>query len=197
MTLHLLTKASMDGHHEVVTKHHRFESRVVGVEVWDFSHLEAFALKVGVDLTTDNTTEIDVIVLFANHCFTRELRRDEIVATELIWQDSREIRVLDRGRYELSVRYLPQIILDLPQRHVRVADHRRPNFVTFEIPPSEDWTGQGLYAVFFEVEKDARRRKRVLLRIQSAYLLQTPKHRLLKAEKINFHILLKNAYKKK
>lgn len=192
----MLNRASMDDHQEVVENHHRFKPQTIGEEVWDFGHLNAFALKVTLELTAGTETELDVIVLFSNHCFTRGLLQDEIVPDELLWDDGREVRVLDRQRYELSKRYLPQLILDLPSRRVQVADPKRPNFVTLELPPGEARTAPKRYAVFFEAERDTRRRKRILLRVQSAYVIESPSKRLVKAEKINFRVLLKRAYAK-
>jgi len=47
--------------------------------------------------------------------------------------------------------------------------------------------------MFFEVKKDRSRKRRLLLRIQSAYILENPSKRLLKAEKMRFHVILKLA----
>ena len=44
--------------------------------------------------------------------------------------------------------------------------------------------------MFFEVKKDRSRKRRLLLRIQSAYILENPSKRLLKAEKMRFHVIL-------
>jgi hypothetical protein len=194
MTPPLLIKAPMDDHHGVVQPRFRFPSRTIGLEIWDFSHLEAFAFKVELDLTPGSLTEVDVIVLFACHCFTRDQAKDEIVSADLIWNDGHETRVLDRERYDLSLIFLPRIVFELQQRRIQIADPARPNYVTFEIPPGQDRAKPGRYAVFFEVEKDTQRRKRLLLRIQSAYLLENPTKRLLKGDKINFRVLLKKAY---
>jgi hypothetical protein len=52
----------------------------------------------------------------------------------------------------------------------------------------------GTYAVFFEVSKDHRRKKRMLLRVQSAYRLDTLSERLKKGGKVNFAQLLRATY---
>ena len=81
------------------------------------------------------------------------------------------------------------MVQNLPTRRILIADANRPNYVTVEIP---DHNGKGIrqYAVFFEVEKDKKRSKRVLLRVQSAYLLERSSQRLKEARKINFSVLL-------
>lgn len=184
----------MDSHDEVVEAHHRFTTRTVGAEIWEFDHLKAFAMKVSLEISPSQLTEIDVIVLFSNHCFTRSLEDGEVVDESLIMMDGSKKRVLDKERYELSRLYLPWLILELPDRHTQVADRTRPNFVTFEIPPTAPGEKQIRYAVFFEVKRDAKRKRRILLRVQSAYVLDEPSKRLQKADKMRFQVILKRAY---
>ncbi len=180
-------------HQEIVTKHNRFASRWVDGQHWDFTHLEAFVLKVPIDLSPNQTMTIDVIVLFSNHCFTRSLSTGETVAKDWLFNDGRESRVLDRARYDLSKQHLRAIVTQLPLRHIFIADPDRPNYVTIEVPSN---TGQkpAQYAVFFEVERDKQRKKRVLLRIQTAYVLEQTSKRLQQAKRINFNVLLRRAY---
>jgi len=66
--------------------------------------------------------------------------------------------------------YWPLNLVDhtQPTRHILVADPTRPNFVTFELPPAAPGAEPVRYAVFFEVKKDSVRRRRMLLRVQSA-----------------------------
>ena len=52
---------------------------------------------------------------------------------------------------------------------MELADRKQPNFVTLEKVNSDGTVSQ--YAVFFEVEKDKNRKRRLALRIQSAYVL--------------------------
>jgi hypothetical protein len=183
----------IDDHQEVVSKHNRFEPRLVDGLEWDFKHLEAFVLKVPVRLQPEVITIIDVVVLFSNHCFTRAIHQDEALEQDWIFEDGREVRALDKERYDLSKLHLPTIIRDLQSRHIFIADPSRPNYVTIETPDSTDQKPQ-YYAVFFEVERDKLRKKRVLLRIQSAYILEQKTKRLAQAQKINFSVLLRKAY---
>lgn len=190
----MMTKEPMDDHHDVVADHHRFAAVTVGDAVWEFDHLEAFALRMSLELNPGKHIDIDVVVLFSNHCFTRGLNPGEVVHESLLVMDGSEHRVLDQERYELSRQYLPRLILELTTRHILVADPTRPNFVTFELPPAAPGADPMRYAVFFEVKKDSVRRKRMLLRVQSAYVLDKPSKRLLKADKMRFQVVLKRAY---
>ena len=191
----MITKVlTMNGHQDVVADHHRFATVTMGDEVWEFDHLEAFALRAELELAPGKPVDIDVVVLFSNHCFTRGLSKGEVVDDSFIIMDGSEKRVLDKERYDLSRQYLPKLILELPTRHIQVADPTRPNFVTFELPPTAPGVAPVRYAVFFEVKKDSVRRKRLLLRVQSAYILDKPSKRLLKAEKMRFQVVLKRAY---
>jgi len=147
---------------------HRFRPIVYrGVE-WDLSHLDSFAFKIDPDLGTVLT----VVVLFSCHCFSHSFRWDARPRAEIPWHeiydDGREQRVLDLDRYELSRRLLRNIVKHLPARRITVANRKQPNFVTIEKFNSDGTVSQ--YAVFFEVEKDQNRKRRLLLRIQSAYV---------------------------
>lgn len=190
----MMTKLPVNEHYEVVEPHHRFSDLVYSDEVWAFDHLEPFVMRTFLDITSGPPVGIDVVVLFSNHCFTREAHAHEAIVEDHVVMDGNTRRVLDRARYDLSRTYLPHVILDLPNRHIQVADATRPNFVTFEIPPTAAGRSPQRYGVFFEVRKDAARKKRILLRVQSAYVLESPSKRLLKADKMRFHVLLKRAY---
>jgi hypothetical protein len=77
-----------------------------------------------------------------------------------------------------------------------VANRKQPNFVTIEKFNSDGTVSQ--YAVFFEVEKDKNRKRRLLLRIQSAYVLGAGLTRRQEdAGKVRFDTLLRTAYQGK
>ncbi|MHB1123315.1 MAG: hypothetical protein ACYC0T_11420 [Ramlibacter sp.] len=136
---------------------------------------------------------VDLVVLFSCHCFTRELAGTH--AIDEIYDDGREQRILDPQRYDLSVRFLPRLIRELWQRRIQVAAQNIPNYVTVEATTSEGVPVH--YAVFFEVEKDSRRRKRLMLRVQSAYPIEALTKRLRTAGKVTFVKLLSAAYEGK
>ena len=190
----MVTTLTMDAHHDVVGDHHRFSAVTVGNDIWPLDHLGAFAMRTALELSGVNVIDLDIVVLFSNHCFTRSLRAYESVDDALIVMDGNEKRVFDQERYLLSRQFLPRVIWELPKRHILVADPARPNFVTFEIPAAAPGADPQRYAVFFEVKKDSTRPKRMLLRVQSAYILDKPHKRLLRAGKMRFQVILKRAY---
>ncbi|TGN97095.1 hypothetical protein PL79_013545 [Burkholderia sp. USMB20] len=139
-------------------------------ERWDLSHLRPLTficdLETGFDVT--------VLVLFSCHCFTRSFKWDQrdrdAIPDDEIYDDGRETRVLCADRYHGSRRLLRDVIVGLPARRIVVADERQRNFVTVETVLSDGT--QRVYAVFFEVSKDRARKRRLVLRVQSAYLLE-------------------------
>lgn len=83
--------------------------------------------------------------------------------------------------------------MSLPSRRIVIADERQPNFVTLEGINADGSTS--LYAIFFEVQRDKNRKRRMILRIQSAYELDEGlTKRQAKAQKIGFATLLRATY---
>ncbi|WP_118180833.1 hypothetical protein [Paraburkholderia phosphatilytica] len=172
---------------------HRFSGVVYRGIPWDLTHLDAFAFKTDLGLGS----EISVLVLFSCHCFSHSFRRDgrerRFIPESEIYDDGRERRVLSPERYALSRKLLRQIIIHLPSRRITIAGERGPNFVTLENTNHDGTTS--LYAVFFEVEKDDARRRRLILRVQSAYVLDEGlTKRQAGARKVAFETLLRAAY---
>lgn len=133
---------------------------------WDLSHLDAHAFQ------ADIGCKLTVVVHYSCHCFTHSTRRDprprHLIPAEEIYRDAREERVLDPQRYRLSRLLLRPMIRQLEARRIHVADPRRPNFLVCETMEGEDNAVD--YVAFFEVTKDRTRRRRLLLRVQSAYV---------------------------
>ena len=134
---------------------------------------------------------------FSCHCFSRSFRWDaratHLIPADEIYDDGKERRVLDPQRYELSRGYLRDIVVQLPFRRITIANEKQPNFVTLE-QLNEDGT-TSLYAVFFEAERDLSRKRRIVLRIQSAYVLDNGlTRRQEKAGKVGFATLLRATY---
>jgi hypothetical protein len=79
---------------------------------------------------------------------------------------------------------------------ITMADDKQPNFMTLEKLNPDGTTA--LYAVFFEVERLRNRRHRLLLRVQSAYVLDKGlTQRQAKARKVRFETLLRAAYERR
>ncbi|WP_321876663.1 hypothetical protein [Paraburkholderia bannensis] len=163
---------------------------------WDLSHLDPFAFRIDPGLGTMLT----VVVVFSCHCFSHSIRRDTRALSEIpgneIYDDGRERRVLDAQRFALSRRFLRAIVKSLHARRITIADRRQPNFVTLDTVNADGTISH--YAVFFEVERDRQRKRRMFLRIQSAYLLDGGlTRRQASAGKVRFDTLLRNAYQGK
>lgn len=172
---------------------HRFPSVVHHETIWDLSHLDSFAFKCDLEVGCPVT----VLVMFSCHCFSRSVARDGRIRAAIpdaeIYDDGREQRVLDPTRFALSRTLLRDLAMTLADRSIVVANERQPNFMTLQKTNADGTTS--LYAVFFEVEKDRARRQRLILRIQSAYLLENElTRRQRQAKKIAFKTLLRAVY---
>jgi hypothetical protein len=172
---------------------HRFPAVLYRGVTWDLSHLDAFAFKADLGIGV----AVTVLVLFSCHCFSHSFHWDERPRGEIpqgeIYDDGREQRVLSPARYAMSRRYLRDIVVALRSRRITVADEKQPNFVTCESVNSDG--SIAVYAVFFGVEKDSNRKRRLVLRVQSAYVLRDGlSRRQAKARKVAFDTLLRAAY---
>lgn len=182
----------IEQHNDAVEPHHRFEGVLFKGEPWDLSHLEAFAHRLDPGLGF----EIDVVVLFSCHCFTHSFKRDSrdpvSIPADEIFDNGRERRVLDKERYSLSKLHLAGVLRGLEHRKIQVANAGMPNFMTFEF--IDELGVEKRYAIFFEATKDKHRKKRVIMHVQSAYILDVLTQRQQKAGKVTFKALLKAVY---
>ena len=192
MSSGLFQVAEMANHLEVVQSHHRFEGVCYRGTALDLRHLDAFALKVDPGLGV----EIDVVILFSCHCFSISFKRDgrgeALVPADEVFDNGRERRVLCLKRYEHS-KILPRVIKELGARTIQVAATDRQNFVTFEVLDEAEGK-KHRYAVYFEVTKDKKRKKRLILHVQSAYVPDQVTKRQEIAGKVSFTVLLRKAY---
>ena len=117
---------------------HRFSGVSYRGTKWNLNHLDAFTFKIDLGLGEDVT----VLVLFSCHCFTRSFRWDaratHLIPADEIYDDGKERRVLDPQRYELSRRYLRDVVVQIAisahydrqretteLRYARTAERRR------------------------------------------------------------------------
>ena len=137
---------------------------------WDLSHLDSFVFRLD---HADLGLTIDVVVIFSCHCFTHSLPKDPRPRNQIphdeIYKDEKEERVLDAARYQLSKQLLRTLVTGLPERRIIVANDKRSNFMTWDVHNPEGV--KSIYGVFFDTERDKQRKRRILLRIQSAYIL--------------------------
>ena len=172
---------------------HRFSDTAYRGLQWDLSHLDPLTFKVDLGLGSD----ITVLVLYSCHCFSHSFQWDKrpryAIPAHEVYFDGTERRILDPQRYELSRRFLPDIISNLSNRRITIANEKMPNFVTIENVDADGTAS--LYAIFFEVRRDKGRKCRLVLRIQSAYLLDSGlTNRQTKGGKIAFRTLLRATY---
>jgi hypothetical protein len=180
-------------HSDVIEAKHRFPAITFRGEQWDLSHLDAFALRIDPELGF----EIDIVILFSCHCFTHSIRHDDRKPNDIpdaeIYDDGSTPRVLSDERYRLSRRLIRSVINSLPERQIRIGDGKQ-QFFTFE-DPNDAVPHQ--YVVYFEVKRDQRRKKRVLLQVQSAYRfddIEPMTKRQQNAGKVRFAKLLRAIY---
>lgn len=133
-----------------------------------------------------------VDVIFGLHCFTRGIKTDEVIDDQLLYSDSRESRVFDFQRYELS-KQLPAIVETLVAR--KCSHTGKGNFFTIELLTDDQVIIQ--YEIFFEVSRSTQRGVLNLF-VQSAYvrddrhLSNTPKKK-----PISFLVILHNVQNNK
>lgn len=179
----------IEQHSDVATPH-RFKNVTYRGSEWDLSHLDPFAFRA--EIQTGLT--VDVVVLFSCHCFTHGQDKDarpSIPAAE-IYFDGTTRRVLNPERWQLSREKLPTLVQHLKETHIKVLGQPSENYATFS---TTNRSGvEVIYAVFFDVKKDKVRKKRLLMRIQSAYILDSLTRRLQKARKVNLIVLLRAVY---
>lgn len=181
----------MDGHHDAVDNDHKHPAKEFEGKTWTFNHLQPFAMRMPVQLDGLGIVDVDVVVLFTNHCYSREVEDGEDVNERHIVMDGKTRRLMDSWRYELSLKHLPQLVHSLDTRRIKPS---RENFVTIELEPAAPGESPMNYAMFFDVIKDRKRKKRLLLRVKSAYVLERPlSKRELDEKPIGFHVLLKRA----
>lgn len=175
---------------------HRFNTVVYKGDCWDLNHLDPFAFFIKIDKDKQNERKILILVLFSCHCFTHSIKKDgrlEIPDDEM-YHGTNENRILNKERYNLSKSLLIDMIRNLDGRHITIADKNR-NFITVE--KIEKDGSISFYAVFFEVEKRKHRIGHIILRIQSAYLMENLTRKQKEAKKVNLSVLIKAAYEER
>ncbi|MDH0865677.1 hypothetical protein [Mitsuaria sp. GD03876] len=186
-----ITEIPVVDHLDAVASIHRRRRVVRNGQPWDMSHLEPFAFRVDPGLGFD----VVVVVYFSSHCFTRSLNWDgrspsSIPSSELFF-DGQDTRVLCEQRHALSLSHLPRLIRDLPRRVIRFARDLPQNFITVEPVDGEGGAAPRHYVVFFDISRDPKRKRRLLLKVQSAYLKESLEPRLIKGRRISLSTLLK------
>lgn len=188
--MHMNQETAHIAQHEDVARGHRFPNVVYRGETWDLSHLDPYAFRR--ELKPDLT--VDVVVFFSCHCFTHAEKKDNrpSVPAEEIFMEGHVRRVLNPERWRLSRELLPGLEGHLRSQSIRVLGAPHHNYAIFTVINAKGQTVN--YSVFFEVIKDKNRRKRLLLRVQSAYVPDRLTRKQQGARKVNLDILLLRTY---
>jgi len=132
---------------------------------YDLSHLHPFqwmCIQAAKGDKPERCYSFDVI--FSLHTFTKGIESGAVADKSLEYCDSREVRVFDFGRYELS-KQLPGIVKELGMRKCFHTGHN--NFFTVELLGEAGEIRQ--YEIYFEVVKALKKQGGLRLFIQSAY----------------------------
>ncbi|MBP4050882.1 hypothetical protein B0T49_13575 [Chromobacterium violaceum] len=155
---------------------------------YDLSHLYPKVIDVVQPATGDKPARTyKVQLIYSLHTFTRGVEAREKPDEQLLYCDSRECRVFDFQRYDLSKR-LPEIVEGLQAR--KCYHSGKGNFFVVELAEADG--SQVEYEVYFEASRSSR--KGVLnLFVQSAYV-RDEAHRGGRPKKkpIGFYTLLFN-----
>lgn len=164
-----------------------WEAKTIEGESYDLSHLHPHLWEIIIPKKgkLDELT-LNVAVSYSIHCFTRTQEEGEQVAPEWLYSDSRESRVFDTQRWELSKK-LPEIISTLQTR--KCIHSGREEFITIEVFEQ----GRRIqYAVFFTVTKGGKTEADLNLYINSAYELTRI---IARPKPVRFHVILANRYR--
>lgn len=132
--------------------------------------------------------EYAVQVIFGLHCFTRNPKNGEPAPEPALWySDSRESRIFDFGRYELS-KQLPGVIEQLLER--KCYHSGKGNFFVVELVTVDGLKAE--YEIYFDASR-ALIKGIINLYVQSAYV-RDQKHAMNRPTRkpIRFQIILFN-----
>ena len=133
---------------------------------YDLSHLHPQTTTITQSATAGKPERVfNLVVFYSLHCFTRAIANWEVPDPALYYSDSRETRIFDVSRYELSKR-LPQIIAELAQR--KCYHSGKGNFFVVELVDAASGAREE-YEVFFTASRSSTRGLLNLF-VQSAYI---------------------------
>lgn len=156
--------------------------------IYDLAHLHPKRITF-IQEAKDNKPErlYEVDVIFSMHCFTRGTKTGENPNTNLLYKDSRESRIFDFRRYELS-KQLPKIVGELLRKKCHHSE--KGNFFVVEVLTDK---GERLnYEIYFDASRSSKRGV-INLFVRSAYV-RDEEHRanIPKKKTIAFAVILFN-----
>lgn len=171
---------------------HQFPPAVFRGVPWNFDHLSSYAIQVDIGAGC----EVEVFIQFSCHCFTHSLSKDPrgaAVPADEVYVHGGETRILNELRYELSRKYLGEMVSGLPTCRIHVANIEQGNFLTWQLRDVDG--NERVYGVFFIVKRDRKRARKLILLVQSAYIMEaglTKRQR--EAKKVGWLTLIKAAW---
>ncbi len=166
----------------------RWSSLKLGEVVFDLSHLDDFKFDLIVP-SKDGKPEqrYEFGVVFSMHCFTTtEYAEDGTWPHEREYRDSREVRLFDEERYELS-KHLPEVVRGIATRQCFLdPEHEGDYFLVEKIVQEKSLS----YHVFFKLSQAATKQQMTLY-VKSAYVPDRPARRKTPAP-VRFSVIAHN-----
>lgn len=152
-------------------------------KVYDLSHLDAHEATYS-DIRNGKKETYTFIVSYSFHCFAKDYpHQSEEEKASLMYHAPKESRPFCFIRYELSKKYLRQIIDALGDKQTRIGHAGYGSYATVTINTKEE--GQIIYFVPFKMYRE---KKLMRIHITSAY----PEDVRPKLDKVNFFNIAKN-----
>jgi hypothetical protein len=140
----------------------------VGDDVWSFEHLRSYSFPYTIE-TAGSAVELQIDIVFSCHCFSRKPELGTALPdAPWVYKTATETRILDRERYDDSRNILPGMMHELVTRRILFAGTE--NFMTIETINSQG--KNGYYQVFFVVSRKEGVKRRLELKVQSAYFVE-------------------------
>lgn len=140
-----------------------------GGTTYDLSHLKTTHRDVEVELRGGFLKVISLEFKFSNHCYTREIPKEEVIPDDEKIKDGStqypRFRAFDRHRYDLSF-YLMALIDELIKKKGKVFDSPHHNFHHSQLVRGDESID---YVIFMNAKKSKDEPKRIQVYVESAY----------------------------
>lgn len=152
-------------------------------QTYDLSHLDAHEATYS-DIRNGKTETYTFVVSYSFHCFAKDYpHQTEAEKASLMYHTLKESRPFCFVRYELSKKYLRQIVDAFGDKKTRIGHAGYGSYATVTINTEEE--GQVIYFVPFKMYRE---KKLMRIHITSAY----PEDVMPKLDKVNFFNIAKN-----
>lgn len=152
-------------------------------QVYDLSHLDAHEATYS-DIRNGKKETYTFVVSYSFHCFAKDYpHQTEVEKADLMYHTLKESRPFCFVRYELSKKYLRQIVDAFGDKKTRIGHAGYGSYASVTINTEEE--GQIIYFVPFKMYRE---KKLMRIHITSAY----PEDVMPKLDKVNFFNIAKN-----